>query len=104
MTRGGDCFVASLLAMTLSPFPSCPPRLQRHARLVVELGDELLQQSEKLRALGRRERGEHARLRALRGLGETREQALAGARQRQAGAAAVARTDATADQPGLLEV
>src|SRR5262249_31789229 len=106
MALGGDCFVALRAprndsALFLAP---CPTILQRHPDLVVELGDELVEQREELGALGRGERREHARLGALRGRGEALEHALAGASEREAGAAAVARADPAADQPGLLEL
>src|SRR5262249_55046583 len=126
MRRGGDCFVAHAsrarptcaYLMSISGKPeidvprndnalSVAPRpaiVQRHPGLVVELADELVEQPEELGALGRREGGEHARLGALRWRREALEHALAGAGQREAGAAAVARADRAADQPGLLEL
>src|SRR5215468_12543900 len=88
-----------MLTRTLRRFP-----VERHAGGVVEPVDQLLEQCEKLRTLGRREGRQHARLGALGGLRKTLQHAFARARERQVGAAAVARADGTADEAGLLEL
>src|SRR5262245_48256598 len=77
---------------------------ERHAGRIIELGDELVEQTDEFGSLLRREYGKDMRLRALGGLAQAIQHALARLGQRQRAPPFVVGADAAADEARRLQL